>query len=258
LADSDGAGGENFPAAPLSIRQPEKGYRFSIDSVLLAGFAAPFCRGSVLDLGTGCGVLLLLLSRLSGEMSFGVGVELQEELFECARDNFLSNGVPDSDLQSLQAFRGDFREELPDIVPGSFNLVVSNPPYGRMGEGRRNPDSGRETARHEVSSSLEELFSVAGRFMAPGGRFALILPVERIRDIEMCRRQTRMSMKVTRLVYPREEKPPSRVLCCLTRESCGSTEELPPLILHAEKEKYCPEVEKICRLFRPCVQPCDS
>ena len=250
MEGSYGDGGEVSPAVPLSIRQPEKGYRFSIDSVLLAGFAAPFCRGSVLDLGTGCGVLLLLLSRLSEEMSFGVGVELQEELFECARDNFLSNG-PEG---ALQAFHGDFRETLPDIVPGSFDLVVSNPPYVRVGDGRRNPDSGRETARHEMSSSLEDLFSAAIRFMAPRGRFALILPVERIRDIEACRRRERMSMKITRLVFPREDKPPSRVLCCLARESCGSTEELPSLILHAEKEKYCPEVEKICSLFRPGVQ----
>jgi len=251
---SNDAEGEIVPAAPLSIRQPEKGYRFSIDSVLLAGFAAQFCRGSVLDLGTGCGVLLLLLSRLSGEMSFGVGVELQEELFECAWDNFLNNGPYKPEGSTLQAVQGDFREMLPEIVPGSFDLVVSNPPYVRVGDGRRNPDSGRETARHEVSSSLEEFFSVAVRFMAPRGRFALILPVERIRDIEECRRRERMSMKVTRLVYPREDKPPSRVLCCLARESCGSTEELPSLILHSEKEKYCPEVEKICRLFRAGVQ----
>ncbi|MCL1926534.1 MAG: methyltransferase [Syntrophorhabdaceae bacterium] len=250
MVDSGAGGKEALQAAPLSIRQPEKGYRFSIDSVLLAGFAAPFCRGSVLDLGTGCGVLLLLLSRLSGEMSFGVGVELQEELFECARDNFLSNG-PEG---ALNAFHGDFRKMPHEIVPGAFDLVVSNPPYVRVGDGRRNPDSGKEAARHEVHSSLEELFSAAIRFMAPRGRFALILPVERIRDIEACRQRERMSMKVTRLVFPWEDKPPSRVLCCLARESCGSTEELPSLVLHAEKEKYCSEVEKICRLFRSGVQ----
>ena len=230
----------------LSIRQPAEGYRFSIDSVLLAGFAAPFCRGSVLDLGTGCGIVLLLLSRLSGGMSSGVGVELQEELLQCARENFLRNGPG----ELLRACKGDFRGELPGVVPGSFDLVVANPPYGRVGEGRRNPDSGKEAARHEVSCSLEELFAAAVHYMAPGGRFALILPVERIREIQACGRQGGMSPKLLRLVHPREGKPPSRVLCCMGREACGSPEELPPLILHGEKEKYCPEVERICRLFR--------
>jgi tRNA1Val (adenine37-N6)-methyltransferase len=236
---------------PLSIRQPEKGYRFSIDSVLLAGFAASFCRGTVLDLGTGCGVLLLLLSRLSGSMSSGAGVELQEELAGFARENFRSNG-PEG---ALRAFEGDFRGELPGIVPGSFDLVVSNPPYGRVGEGRRNPEPGKEAARHEVSASLEELFAAAGRYMAPWGRFALILPVERLPEIVACGRRERMTPKVLRLVHPREGMPPTRVLCCLAGESCGSVAELPPLILHGEKEKYCPEVERICLLFRAGAQP---
>ncbi len=230
----------------LSIRQPERGYRFSIDSVLLAGFAAPHCRGAVLDLGTGCGVLLLLLARLSAEMSSGAGVELQAELLACARENFLENGFEGT----LGAVEGDFRGEVPGIDPGSFDLVVSNPPYGRVGHGRRNPEPGKEAARHEVACSLRDLFSSAGRWMAPQGRFALILPVERLPEIATCARGERMSPKGYRLVHPREGEPPSRVLCCLSREACGSAVELPPLFLHGEREKYCPEVERICRLFR--------
>ena len=232
--------------SPLSIRQPAAGYRFSIDSVLLGGFAAPLCRGAVLDLGTGCGVLLLLLSRLAPAMASGAGVELQEELCGFARDNFLRNGPQGA----LRAFHGDYREEIGGIVPGSFDLVISNPPYGRVGEGRRNPEPGKEAARHEVSASLGELFAAAVRYMAPQGRFALVLPVDRLREIEPCARRERISLKTVRLVHPRQGKPPSRALCSLSRESCGSAEELPPLILHGEREKYAPEVERICRLFR--------
>jgi len=230
----------------LSIRQPARGYRFSIDSVLLAGFAAPLCRGTVLDLGTGCGVLLLLLSRLSGEMSSGAGVELQEDLLECARENFRENGMEGA----LRAERGDLRCDLPGIVPGSFDLVVSNPPYGRVGRGRRNPEPGKETARHEVACSLPELFAAARRYMGPRGRFALILPAERLPEIAECARGERLSGKSFRLVHSREGAPPSRILCGFSLSSCGSAEELPPLYLHGEKDKYCPEVERICRLFR--------
>jgi len=245
-----GRGDVSDPIGLLSIRQPPTGYRFSIDSVLLAGFAARFCRGGVLDLGTGCGVLLLLLSRLSVGMTLGVGVELQEELFECACDNF-SNNALESDLK---AFHGDFREMPPDIIPGSFSLVVSNPPYVRAGHGRPNPDMGKEAARSEIHSTLEDLFSAASRFMSPTGRFALILPFDRFRDIEACCRRERMSIKVVRLVCPREGTPPSRILCCLSKEKCGATEELAPLIIHGDKDKYSPEVESICRLFRSGVQ----
>ncbi|HEX7519419.1 MAG TPA: methyltransferase [Candidatus Deferrimicrobium sp.] len=134
----------------LIIRQPERGYRFSIDSVILAGFAAPLCRGAVLDLGTGCGVMLLLLSRLAPGMLAGTGVELQEDLLDFARRNFRDN-CPDG---RLFAVPGDFRREIPGIEPGSFDLVVSNPPYGRAGHGRRNPDPGKESARHEVTCAL--------------------------------------------------------------------------------------------------------
>jgi len=235
------------PASPLSIRQPEHGYRFSIDSVLLAGFAAPYGnRGCVLDLGTGCGILLLLLARLSPEISSGTGVELQKELFDCARENFRANAFE----AELSAVEGDFRGELPGIRLGSYDLVVSNPPYVRAGRGRRNPEVGKESARHEVSCSLPELFSAAGRYLAPRGRFVLILPVERLSEIDSSAKRVRLSPKVFRLVHPREGEPPSRVLCCLSAESCGSPVELPPLFLHGEREKYCPEVERICRLFR--------
>jgi tRNA1Val (adenine37-N6)-methyltransferase len=231
---------------PLSIRQPERGYRFSIDSVLLAGFAAPHCRGAVLDLGTGCGILLLLLARLSPEMVYGAGVECQEELLACARENFRANGYEGA----LRAVEGDFRGEIPGIDRGAFDLVVSNPPYGRVGRGRRNPDPGKEAARHEVSCSLPELFAAAGRSMAPGGRFALVLPFGRLPEIEACARREGMRGESLRAVHPREGFAPNRILYCASREGSGAARGLPPLILHGVREKYCPEVERICRLFR--------
>ena len=230
----------------MVIRQPERGYRFSIDSVILAGFAAPFCRGAVLDLGTGCGVLLLLLSRLAPAMRTGTGVELQEGLFDFARRNFLDN-CPDG---RLSAVRGDYREEIPGLEPGAFDLVVSNPPYGRAGHGRRNPDPGKEAARHEATCALPELFAAASRFLSAAGRFAFILPYPRIEEIEPCAAMEGMRVEYVRVVRPRDGAPPSRGLCCVVRGAGGIPRLLPPLLLHGETEKYCPEVERICRLFR--------
>jgi tRNA1Val (adenine37-N6)-methyltransferase len=230
----------------LVIRQPERGYRFSIDSVILAGFAAPLCRGAVLDLGTGCGILLLLLSRLAPGMLTGTGVDLQEDVLDFARRNFRDNR-PDG---RLVAVHGDFRAEIPGADPGSFDLVVSNPPYGRAGSGRRNPDPGKETARHEVTCTLPELFAAASRFLSATGRFAFILPYPRIGEIESCAAKEGMRVELLRVVHPRDGAPPSRGLCCAVRGRRGTPRLFPPLFLHEGPGKYCPEVERICRLFR--------
>jgi len=235
----------NYPGG-LILRQPERGYRFSIDSVVLAGFAAPLCRGAVLDLGTGCGVLLLLLSRLVPGMLAGTGVDLQEEPIDFARRNFRDN-CPDG---RLTAVSGDFRGPLPGIEPGSFDLVVSNPPFGRTGHGRRNPDPGKETARHEVTCPLPDLFSTASRYLSADGRFAFILPYARLPEIGPCASKEGMRLELLRTVHPRDGAPPSRVLCAAVRGGSGDPRRLPSLSLHGGAEKYCPEVERICRLFR--------
>jgi len=230
----------------LIVRQPERGYRFSIDSVILAGFAAPFCRRAVLDLGTGCGVLLLLLSRLAPGMLAGTGVELQEDLLRFAHRNFRDN-CPDG---RLVAVPGDVRGGIPGVAPGSFDLVVSNPPYGRAGHGRRNPDRGKETARHEVTCALPELFAAASRFLSADGRFAFILPYPRLSEIEPCAAKEGLRVEFLRVVHPRDGAPPSRGLCCAVRGGGGTPRLLPPLFLHDGPGKYAPEVERICRLLR--------
>jgi len=228
------------------LRQPERGYRFSIDSVILAGFTAPFCRGTVLDLGTGCGVLLLLLSRLAPGVVSGTGVDLQEDLLDFARRNFRDN-CPEG---RLFAVPGDFRGDIRGVEPGSFDLVVSNPPYGRAGHGRRNPDPGKEAARHEVTCTLPELFAAASRFLSGDGRFAFILPYPRSKEIGPCAAKEGLRVELLRVVHPRDGAPPSRLLCCAVRGGSGTPRLLPPLFLHGETEKYCPEVERICRLLR--------
>jgi len=235
------------PGNLLVIRQPERGYRFSIDSVLLAGFAAPHCRGRVLDLGTGCGVLLLLLSRLAPGMVSGTGVEIQPALCALAERNFRENG-PD---RRLRAVRGDFRGEAPGVAPGAFDLVVANPPYGRAGRGRRNPNPEREAARHEIHGSLKDLFAVAARYLAPTGRFALVLPHDRFREVPDGARRVGMGIGGMRRVHARKGAPASRVLFLLARGAGEQPEEVPPLYLHEGEGKYCPEVERICGLFRP-------
>lgn len=233
--------------ASLSIRQPSNGYRFSIDAVLLADFASAFCGELVLDLGTGCGVALLLLSRMCSSLRYGVGVEIQRELYEFARGNIEENGLGDR----LSAVHGDFREKPAGVSAGSFDLVVSNPPYRRVGEGRRNPDPQKEIARHEVACTMPELFRAAGRYLSPTGRFAMIGLPQRLGEMLACAAAERIFPDTLRFVHPYTDRPANLLLFAGSRRKPPEFSVLPPLTVYAEKGRYHAEVERIYQALNP-------
>ncbi|HZW36699.1 MAG: tRNA1(Val) (adenine(37)-N6)-methyltransferase [Deltaproteobacteria bacterium] len=241
-APAGGRGGES-PFAGLSVRQPSRGYRFSIDAFLLADFAAGFCGRTVLELGTGSGVVLLLLSRLCPGLRRGVGVEIQRELWEFARRNFEENG-PEG---VLTAVHGDFRREPADPVPGGFDLVVSNPPFRKAGEGRTNPDPGKKIARHEVTCTLPDVFRAAGRHLSPAGRFAMIGLPRRLPEILSCAADAGIYPEKIRFVHPYEGRPANLLLFAGRRRKVPEMSILPPLAVYAGQGKYHPEVERIYR-----------
>jgi tRNA1Val (adenine37-N6)-methyltransferase len=244
-----GGRGDSPPPAPdrlefasLSLRQPEDGYRFSIDSVLLADFASARCAPDVLDLGTGCGVVLLLLARKCPGLSHGVGVEIQQPLFDCARANIAENGLGDR----LAAIHGDFRQIRPEVPAGRFGLVVSNPPFRRAGEGRQNPDSGRAIARHELAGTLPELFAAAGRALAPKGRFALVALASRTSELFACAAAAGIVPEALRFVHPYADRPAGRVLFAGRKGGrARDTDVLPPLVEYASKGVYHAGMERV-------------
>lgn len=226
---------------PLRVRQPEKGYRFSIDSVLLADFASACCGRSVLDLGTGSGVVLLLLARRCDVLKTGVGVEIQRTLWEYACRNIRENGLGDR----LSAVLGDLRETIPGLSPRSFDLVVANPPYRKIGEGRRNPDPRREIARHEVACTMADVFTAAGRYLAPRGRFAIVCPSARLPELFALGAAAGILPETIRFVHPHADEPANRVLVAGSRRKTAEQVVLPPLVVYAGRRRYHPEVEKI-------------
>ncbi len=219
---------------PIRVRQPEKGYRFSIDSVLLADFASPYCGRSVLDLGTGSGVVLLLLARRCGLLERGVGVEIQRTLWEYACRNIRENGFG----ERLSAIRGDLREEIPGLVPRSFDLVVANPPYRRVGEGRRNPDPRKEIARHEVACTMADVFSAAERYLSPRGRFAVVCPPGRLPELFSVAAAAGIPPETVRFVHPYADLPANLVLAAGSRRKSPEPAVLPPLVIHEARGRY--------------------
>jgi tRNA1Val (adenine37-N6)-methyltransferase len=232
--------------APLFIRQPRRGYRFSIDSVLLADFAMPLCGETALDLGTGSGVVLLILAKECPALRRGIGVEIQPELWEFARRNIEENGF----AARLAAVLGDFRADLPDLSGMAFDLVVSNPPYRRIGEGRRNPDPRKEIARHEVACTMDDLFGAAGSRLASGGRFAMTGLPARLPEMVGSAAAAGIFPDRLRFVHPFPDRPANLVLFGGSRGKAGGPVVLPPLTVYTERGRYHPEVERIYgRLF---------
>jgi tRNA1Val (adenine37-N6)-methyltransferase len=227
--------------SPIRIRQPGRGYRFSIDSVLLADFSAPYCGGSVLDLGTGSGVVLLLLAGRCETLRRGVGVEIQPALWEFASRNIEENGFGGR----LSVVLGDFRDDIPALAPRSFDLVVSNPPYRKIGEGRRNPDPRKEIAHHEVACTMADVYAAAGRHLSPRGRIAIVSPAPRLPEIFSLGLAAGLRPETIRFVHPYAGTPANRVLVAGSRGKAQEPAILPPLVVHSAQGRYHPEVERI-------------
>jgi tRNA1Val (adenine37-N6)-methyltransferase len=159
----------------LLIYQEEKGYRFSIDAVLLAGMAGVKPGDRVVELGSGCGVVLLILGY-RGQARSLLGIEIQEELHALAQRNARENGLDGF----LRFQRADWRDISRILPPRSCDLVISNPPYRRLHSGKVNPISQRAIARHEIAATLPDLFKAAAHLLPDGGRMGVIYPSTRL------------------------------------------------------------------------------
>jgi len=162
----------------LKIIQPKKGYRFSIDAVLLAGLTLVRPQDRIVDLGTGCGVIPLLLASQQSVKHI-TGIELQESLVSMAKRNVLINGF-DHLISIVQA---DLRRLEVAGVGGPTDLVLSNPPYGKLLSGRLNPNSGKAIARHELLATLRDVVRAAAQLLGQKGRLAVIYPARRLSNL---------------------------------------------------------------------------
>jgi len=187
-----------FLDGKLQIIQKKKGYRFSVDTLLLSQFVRIRKNERVIDLGTGCGILPLLLSQSTKASSF-VGVEIQRSLAECAEKNVFLNHLEDR----VSILKQDFRELKTIFPPGSFDVVLSNPPYRKYQTGRINPSMDKAIARHEIKGKLEDLISMASYLLPPKGRCCLIFPALRTVDLFVALRKGKLEPKRIQFVHPR-------------------------------------------------------
>jgi tRNA1Val (adenine37-N6)-methyltransferase len=229
---------DTLKGGEVRIFQPKKGYRFSIDAVLLAHFVNPKKReGTLLELGAGSGVVSFLLAHLHPHLNI-TAVEYQEELAHLAE-----MGVEENRLGGrMRVMPGDVRE-MEKLVPReSFSLVCANPPYRERGGGRIPPQEGRRLARHEFVLSQRELLSAITYALAPGGRAFIIYSARRMGELFSALGEHNLQAKRLRLVHPYKDKPANLFLLEMNKGGGVELTVEPPLYVWAGAGEYGAEV----------------
>jgi tRNA1Val (adenine37-N6)-methyltransferase len=221
----------------LYFRQPKEGYRFSIDSVLLAGFAS-LKPGPVADLGAGCGVLSVLLhSRgLAGPFCC---LEIDPLAAECCRYNLLQAGVRGEVLCQ------DIAASHPLLAPGAFSLVVSNPPFTKAGHGRVSPQPSRARARQELAMNAATLWQRASGLLRRGGLMAMCWPPARLSESLCGLEAAGLKPKRLRMVHGRPGKPARLALIEAVKQNSAQLNVEPPLLVYEKGQIYSPEVQAL-------------
>jgi tRNA1(Val) A37 N6-methylase TrmN6 len=224
----------------VTLLQPRRGLRTSLDPVLLSAFVhrlvgAPF--GRFLDVGCGTGALsFLLLARDAA--ATGVAVELQAPLAALAKEGRARNGFD----ARLDVRAGDVRSIAPTLGAARFDLVVTNPPFRPLAGSQRSPDEARALASHEVALTLAGWTDVAARAVRPGGRVAAVFPADRALELGEAWRQRDLAPARLRFVHSYADAPASRVLALAERGGRAPLVVEPPLVVHAPGGAFTPEV----------------
>jgi tRNA1Val (adenine37-N6)-methyltransferase len=224
----------------LTIVQPCTGYRFAIDSILLARFAHPRPGARVLELGAGCGVVAVMLAALH-HPSEVVAMELQPQLSAMITRNAVLNGIA-----TVTAVCADLRQQIvPGVTPAAFHYIVANPPYRAERSGRESPNASRRIARGAGGATLDDFVTAAARYASHGAKIAVVFTAARTAELIAGMKRHSLEPKRVRFVHPLPGKPATMVL--LEARKGGGVEATiePPLFLYAEPGVYSGEARAL-------------
>ncbi len=223
----------------MIIQDPER-FCFGVDAVLLTGFVQVKKGETVLDLGTGTGVIPILLEAKTQGEHF-IGLEIQSESVEMARRSVQMN-----ELESkIEIHEGDIKNLENLYKLSSFDVITTNPPYMNEGGGLVNDYSPKAIARHELLCNLEDVIYGASRLLRPMGRFYMIHRPHRLIDIITLLRKYKLEPKRLRFIHSRVEKEPTMVLVEAVRGGKPMLKVEPPLVIYKENGEYTDEIIKI-------------
>ncbi len=222
------------------IIQAADGFRYGIDAVLLSAFARVKEGENVLDMGTGTGILPILLAAKTSGKAF-TGLEIQEKSADMARRSVACNRLEDR----IRIVQGDIKEASALFGPASFDVVVSNPPYMTGSHGLVNPNEAKAAARHEILCTLEDLARETARVLTSRGRFYLIHRPFRLAEILRVLSACRLEPKRMRLVYPYADREPNLVLLEACKNGKPRIRVEKPLIVYESPGVYTEEIREI-------------
>jgi tRNA1Val (adenine37-N6)-methyltransferase len=228
----------------LQIIQPQQGFRFTIDPVLLAGFAQSKAGERWMDLGCGSGVLPLLLARREAGLRI-TGVEIDPTSAERARRNIVLNQLE----KQIDIIHGDLRELRQTHSAQSCDVVISNPPYRRPESGRISAGAVRAIARHELQGSLDDFLDTSRYLLKNGGRFYAIYLAERLPELFVKMSTRKIEPKRLRCIHSRRANDAHLVLVEGRRSGKPGLTMAAPLFLY-EGEDYSDEVRMLAGDFR--------
>ncbi len=220
----------------VRLIQKKKGYRVSIDPLLLANFLRVKKGESLIDVGTGCGIIPIYLAKKGHVGNRFVGVEIQDELYGLAVRNKELN-----ECANVQFVKGDAKTDAKKL--GNFHVLVSNPPYVKQKTGRKSAEYSRLIARYESDLDLFSIVSVASSLLSTGGRLYLIYPAKRLGEVVYMTKAQRLEPKRLRLVHSRPNEPAILSLIeCLKGGGAGLKVEAPLYIY--DDDDYTEEVRR--------------
>lgn len=213
---------------------------FGMDAVLLSGFARADKGDHVIDLGTGTGIIPILMEAKT-EAAHLIGLEIQEESADMARRSVALNNLE----SKIEIVTGDIKQAVELFGKSTMDVVTSNPPYMIGQHGLKNPDSEKAIARHEVLCTLEDVVKAAAALLKPGGNFFMVHRPFRLAEIMTCLSKYKLEPKRMRLVYPFVDKEPNMVLIEANRGGRSRLTVEKPLIVYKEQGVYTDEIYEV-------------
>ena len=222
------------------IIQKKKGFCFGMDAVLLSGFAQVKDGEVAVDLGTGTGIIPILLEAKTKGKHF-TGLEIQKEVAEMAERSVRLNHLEDR----VDIVRGDIKEASRLFGKASFDVVTSNPPYMNDNHGLKNPDLPKAIARHEVFCTLDDVCREASLLLRSGGRFYMVHRPHRLAEIITALKTYRLEPKRMKLVHPFADKDANMVLIEAVRGGRSMIKVEAPVIVYQKPGVYTQEIYDI-------------
>lgn len=226
-------------AGIVTILQPKKGFRFTLDSLLLADFCRIKPRDRILEPGAGTGIISLVLAKKFPFARF-VADEVEPQAYSLLRLNVENNGLVDN----IVTVDRDIGHLSRSIANGAFDIIVANPPYTKFGTGRKSPSPERQRARQDQTGSLNAWLALHN-LLKNKGRYFLVFPASRAAELLSLLQEKKLEPKRLRLVHPSANKPASLVLIESIKGAGTGLEIMPPLLVHGSGGKYTDEMRDI-------------